>query len=97
MLEEETSKGRRLNSEEDEDEEITDTTEDKKATPVSIDWRIANSVSPIKNEGACSASWSFSSIASMESKFMIDINAGKFQSVQIPDNNSNGYLIFSEQ
>jgi C1A family cysteine protease len=54
-------------------------------------------VSPVKNEGTCSASWSFSSIASIESKFSIDLKAGKFSSIQIPKTDSNNFLTFSEQ
>ena len=64
---------------------------------MSVDWRLTNSVTPVKNEGACSASWSFSSIASIESKFVIDFKAGKFDSDTIPEINSNGFLSFSEQ
>lgn len=62
-----------------------------------MDWRNGGYVSPVKNEGTCSASWSFSSIASIESKFKIDNIEGKFAAESLPATDSNGFLIFSEQ
>ena len=97
MLGEEPSKGRRLESIDTptSEEALADTAEVE--IPESVDWRLTNNVTPVKNEGTCSASWSFSSIASIESKFSIDLKAGKFSSIQIPKTDSNNFLTFSEQ
>ncbi len=43
------------------------------ATPSSLDWRnnLGNYVTPIRDQGACSACWAFATIAALESKVLI--------------------------
>lgn len=55
---------------------------DSSSLPASIDWRLKNAVTPIKDQGHCGACWAFSTIVGIEGLFAIKNNTLKTFSEQ---------------
>lgn len=49
--------------------------------PVSVDWREAGVVSPVKDQGRCGSCWAFSAVSSLESHAAISAGKGQLKTL----------------